>query len=47
MSQEEQALWIHDQHINDRGVGVDLELAAQAVEIDHIIKDRLLQDAKT
>lgn len=46
MSQEEQALWIHDQHINDRGVGVDLELAAQAVEIDHIIKDRLLQDAK-
>lgn len=42
----EQALWIHDQHINDRGVGVDLELAAQAVEIDHVIKDRLLQEAK-
>lgn len=46
MTQAEQALWIHDQHINDRGVGVDLELAAQAVEIDHVIKDRLLQSAK-
>jgi DNA polymerase len=46
VTQEEQALWVHDQHINDRGVGVDLELAEQAVEIDHVIKDRLLQDAK-
>lgn len=43
---EEQALWVHDQHINDRGVMVDSELAARAVEIDKIIKDRLLQDAK-
>lgn len=46
MREDEQALWVHDQHINDRGVGVDLTLAAQAVEIDHIIKERLLHDAK-
>lgn len=46
MTAAEQALWVHDQHINDRGVGVDLELAEKAVEIDHIIKDRLLQEAK-
>lgn len=46
MTQEEQALWVHDQHINDRGVGVDLVLAEKAVEIDQIIKSRLLQSAK-
>lgn len=46
MTEEEQALWIYDQHINDRGVGVDLEFASHAVKIDQIIKDRLLQDAK-
>ncbi|MFR0872976.1 MAG: hypothetical protein ACLSG5_17190 [Oscillospiraceae bacterium] len=37
---------IHDQHINDRGVGVDLNLAEHAVEIDAIIKARLLEQAK-
>lgn len=26
--EKEQPLWIHDQHINDRGVGVDLNLAS-------------------
>lgn len=46
MTREEQILWVHDQHINDRGVGVDLILAEKAVEIDQIIKGRLLQDAK-
>ena len=45
MTEAEQALWVHDQHINDRGVGVDLTLAEKAVEIDQIIKGRLLQDA--
>lgn len=43
---KEQALWCHDQHINDRGVGVDLGLAKNAVEIDGIIKGRLLEQAK-
>lgn len=42
----EQLLWQHDQHINDRGVGVDLALAEKAVEIDKVIKGRLLDDAK-
>ena len=42
----EQALWCHDQHINDRGVRVDEAMAEQAVKIDQIIKGRLLQDAK-
>ena len=42
----EQTLWVHDQHINDRGVGVDLVFAEQAVKIDGVIKARLLDDAK-
>ena len=42
----EQSLWIHDQHINDRGVGVDLAFAKSAVAIDNIIKARLLADAQ-
>lgn len=43
----EQALWVHDQNINDRGVGVDLALAEKAVEIDQTVKSRLLQGAKS
>lgn len=43
---KERPLWIHDQHINDRGVGVDTELAKHAVEIDAVIKARLLEQAK-
>ena len=42
----EQDLWVIDQHINDRGVGVDSVLAAHAVEIDQIVKARLLDAAK-
>ncbi len=42
----EQTLWGHDQHINDRGVGVDLSFAEKAIEIDSIIKGRLLEQAK-
>ena len=44
--EREQPLWVHDQHINDRGVGVDLALAEKAVEIDGVIKNRLLEKAK-
>lgn len=42
----EQDLYVIDQHINDRGVGVDTTLAAKAVEIDQIVKARLLDEAK-
>lgn len=42
----EQALWIVDQHINDRGVGCDTVLAAEAVKIDQVVKARLLDAAK-
>lgn len=42
----EQPLWIHDQHINDRGVGVDIAFAEKAIEIDRVIKGRLLEEAK-
>ena len=43
----EQDLWVLDQYINDRGVGCDLTLAAQAVEIDTTVKARLLDAAKS
>lgn len=42
----EHDLWIIDQHINDRGVGVDTVLAENAVAIDQIVKTRLLDAAK-
>lgn len=42
----EQTLWEHDQRINDRGVGVDLIFAEQAIRIDEVIKARLLDSAK-
>ena len=42
--EKEQPLWVHDQHINDRGVGVDLSLAEHAVEIDGVIEDGITED---
>lgn len=45
MTPEEQALWVHDQHINDRGVMIDYSFVEKAVMIDKVIKDRLLQKA--
>lgn len=42
----EQPLWVLDQHINDRGVGVDIPFAQQAINMDAIIKERLLIQAK-
>lgn len=41
----ERSLWIHDQHINDRGVMADLELAQKAVDIDAAVKQGLLESA--
>jgi len=46
VTESEQFLWETDQHINDRGVGVDLAFAKRAVEIDEIIKNRLFEQAK-
>lgn len=42
----EQYLWEIDQRINDRGVKVDLLFAKNAIEIDEIVKARLLKQAK-
>lgn len=42
----EHDLWVIDQNINDRGVGVDLVLAENAVKIDREIKARLFDTAK-
>ena len=44
--EKEQKLWEKDQDINDRGVEVDPVLATHAVEIDAVVKDRLLRDAQ-
>ncbi|MCC8047078.1 MAG: DNA polymerase [Clostridiales bacterium] len=42
----EQPLWEADQHINDRGVGIDVTFAKRAIEMDEIIKARLYADAQ-
>lgn len=39
----ERALYLLDQEINDRGVGIDVELAANAVKIDEEYKARLTE----
>ncbi len=46
MKESEQELWVHDQNINDRGVGVDLAFAQNATAIDNVIKAQLLGRAK-
>lgn len=47
VADREQVFWVADQRINDRGVGVDLNLARNAVAIDSTVKERLLETAKT
>lgn len=44
--EEEQDLWEIDQEINDRGVRLDTQLAARAVELDRRMKNRLIAEAK-
>lgn len=41
----EQRLWAVDQRINDRGIAVDLELAAGAVQIGDRLKAKLMAEA--
>lgn len=42
----EKMLWCHDQRINDRGVGVDLSFAKNAVSFDAYAKAKLLKEAE-
>ncbi|MFT8323541.1 MAG: DNA polymerase [Bacillus sp. (in: firmicutes)] len=43
---KEQQLWELDQHINDRGVGVDIELIKKAIECDEQYQERLISEAR-
>ncbi|WP_143314959.1 DNA polymerase [Clostridium sp. HBUAS56017] len=43
---KEQRLWELDQHINDRGVGVDLVLIEKAIECNEQYHERLMNEAK-
>jgi len=43
---KEQRLWELDQHINDRGVGVDLELIKKAIKCDEQYQERLISEAR-
>lgn len=43
--ESEQKLWQLDQHINDRGVGVDLQLIEKAIECDSSYTERLKKEA--
>lgn len=43
---KEQRLWELDQHINDRGVGVDLELIRKAIQCDEEHTERLVNEAR-
>ena len=42
----EQELWNIDQRINDRGVGLDAELARRAAAMDDAIKEKLTEEAR-
>lgn len=42
----EHDLWVLDQHINDKGMGVDKVLAAHAIEIGEAYRERLLDKAQ-
>lgn len=42
----EQNLWVLDQQINDRGIGLDRQLADKAVEVDTDFRNRIATEAK-
>lgn len=46
MLQVELDAWYLDQHTNDRGVRVDVQLAQNAVKLDALFKKRCLEEAK-
>jgi len=45
--EKEWRLWVLDQHMFRRGVGLDLELVEAAIHCDAIVKDRFLKEAIT
>ena len=45
LPKSEKRLWEADQRINDRGVGVDMELVDKAIELDNANKERLTRKA--
>ena len=45
-SRSEQKLWYLDQQINDRGIGVDLEMAQNAIKIGDEYRARLIEEAQ-
>lgn len=44
--EEEQRLWELDQHMNDRGVRLDMHLVENILEYDEIYQKRLMQEAR-
>lgn len=46
ITETERKLWILDQHINDRGVKVDIELAKKAIELNNIFMESMKNEAK-
>lgn len=42
---KERRLWVLDQHMFRRGVGLDMELVESAIHCDAIVKDRFLKEA--
>ena len=44
-TEKEKALWVLDQQINDRGVGVEMRLVENAIKLDDINRARLVDEA--
>lgn len=42
----EKNLWFIDQHINDRGIRIDTELAKKAIECDEQFRERMMNEAR-
>ena len=45
VTEKEKALWVLDQQINDRGVGVEMQLVENAIKLDDINRTRLVDEA--
>ena len=46
-TEKERRLWVLDQQINKRGIGVNMQLAENAISIDAINRERLTLEAKS
>ena len=45
VTEKEKALWVLDQQINNRGVGVEMQLVENAIKLDDINRTRLVDEA--